>query len=62
PEAQRHAAVQLAVYRLAWAQLHGCPAESVRAAFHYVRTGTTVAPERLPDAEELAGLLEAHAA
>ncbi|MGV0719971.1 ATP-dependent DNA helicase [Mycolicibacterium elephantis] len=62
PEAQRHAAVQLAVYRLAWAQLHGCPAESVRAAFHYVRTGTTVAPERLPDAEELAGLLAAHAA
>ncbi|MCV7219315.1 ATP-dependent helicase [Mycolicibacterium elephantis] len=62
PEAQRHAAVQLAVYRLAWAQLHGCPVESVRAAFHYVRTGTTVAPERLPDVEELAGLLEAHAA
>ena len=37
PEAKQHAAIQLAVYRLAWAQLHGCPVESVRAAFHYVR-------------------------
>ncbi|BBY79599.1 ATP-dependent helicase [Mycolicibacterium pulveris] len=62
PEVKRHAAVQLAVYRLAWAQLHGCPLESVRAAFHYVRTGTTVAPERLPDVEELTQLLEAPAA
>ena len=26
PEAKRHAAVQLAVYRLAWAALQGCPA------------------------------------
>ena len=25
PEAKRQAAVQLAVYRLAWAALHGCP-------------------------------------
>ena len=39
PEAKQHAAVQLAVYRLAWAALHGCPVESVRAAFHYVRSG-----------------------
>ena len=31
--------IQLAVYRLAWAALHGCPESSVRAAFHYVRTG-----------------------
>jgi DNA helicase-2/ATP-dependent DNA helicase PcrA len=62
PEAKQHAAVQLAVYRLAWAQLHGCPVQSVRAAFHYVRTGTTVAPDSLPDAEQLAALLEAHAA
>ena len=36
-EAKRHAAIQLAVYRLAWAALRGVPAESVRAAFHYVR-------------------------
>ncbi|MEX7474299.1 ATP-dependent helicase [Mycobacterium adipatum] len=58
PEAQRHAAVQLAVYRLAWAGLNGCPVESVRAAFHYVRSGVTVMPDTLPGAEELAELLE----
>ena len=38
PEAKRHAAIQLAVYRLAWAATAGCPASSVRAAFHYVRS------------------------
>ena len=55
--ARRHAAVQLAVYRLAWAGLAGCPVDQVRAAFHYVRSGRTVAPEKLYDAEELAALL-----
>ncbi|KUH89248.1 MULTISPECIES: ATP-dependent DNA helicase [unclassified Mycobacterium] len=59
PEAKQHNAVQLAVYRLAWAALHGCAVESVRAAFHYVRSGTTVTPDSLPGVEELAGLLEA---
>ncbi|KUH93859.1 ATP-dependent DNA helicase [Mycobacterium sp. IS-3022] len=58
-EAKRHNAVQLSVYRLAWAALHGCAVESVRAAFHYVRSGTTVTPDSLPGVEELAGLLEA---
>lgn len=57
PEAQRHAAIQLAVYRLAWAGLQGCPVESVRAAFHYVRSGVTVMPDVLPGPDELAGLL-----
>ena len=57
PEATRQAAVQLAVYRLAWAALSGCPESSVRTAFHYVRTGATVAPDELPDSTELAGLL-----
>ena len=55
--ARRHAAVQLAVYRLAWAALQGCPESSVRAAFHYVRSGRTVMPESLPGAQELAALL-----
>jgi DNA helicase-2/ATP-dependent DNA helicase PcrA len=59
PEAQRHAAVQLAVYRLAWAALQGCPVSSVRAAFHYVRTGETVRPDALPDADDLAAMLDA---
>ena len=45
--------VQLAVYRLAWAEMRGVPVESVSAAFVYVRDGATVRPEDLPDREEL---------
>ncbi|MFM9034948.1 MAG: ATP-dependent helicase [Mycobacterium sp.] len=56
-QARRHAAVQLAVYRLAWAGLTGRPVEQVRVAFHYVRSGRTVVPETLYGAEELALLL-----
>ena len=54
---RRHAAVQLAVYRLAWAGLTGCPVSRVRAAFHYVRCGSTVAPAGLADAADLAALI-----
>ena len=57
PEALRQAAVQLAVYRLAWAALAGCPESSVRAAFYYVRTGVAVVPDDLPDPAELTALL-----
>ncbi|WP_193043873.1 ATP-dependent helicase [Mycolicibacterium baixiangningiae] len=57
PEAAQHAAIQLGVYRLAWAALTGCPVEQVRAAFHYVRAGTTVRPADLPDGDDLAALL-----
>ncbi|OBK24743.1 ATP-dependent DNA helicase [Mycobacterium asiaticum] len=56
-EAKRQAAVQLAVYRLAWAALHGCPESSVRTAFYYVRSATTVVPDELPDIDELGVLL-----
>ena len=56
PEAMRQAAVQLAVYRLAWAALSQVPESSVRTAFYYVRTGATVAPDELPDPAQLAGL------
>jgi DNA helicase-2/ATP-dependent DNA helicase PcrA len=52
-----HNAIQLAVYRLAWAAMQGVPLDSVGAAFHYVRSGRTVEPDALPGAEELAGLL-----
>ncbi|QBJ95270.1 ATP-dependent helicase [Rhodococcus sp. ABRD24] len=68
--ADEHAVVmQLAAYRLAWAELMAArrshitgapvelPLEKVRAAFHYVRTGRTIAPENLPDADELARLV-----
>ena len=52
------AAVQLAAYRLAWAELAGVPVDAVRAGFHYVRDGVTVRPADLLDADGLAALLE----
>jgi DNA helicase II / ATP-dependent DNA helicase PcrA len=50
--------LQLALYRLAWAELRGVPLEKVRAAFHYVRTGTTVEPADLPDRQALEAILD----
>ncbi|MFI6120221.1 UvrD-helicase domain-containing protein [Streptomyces sp. NPDC051064] len=49
--------LQLAVYRLAWAELHGLPLEAVTATFLYVRTGETSRPTGLPGREELEKLL-----
>ncbi|MEV2244112.1 ATP-dependent DNA helicase [Streptomyces sp. NPDC049970] len=49
--------LQLAVYRLAWAELHGLPLEAVTATFLYVRTGDTVRPAGLPGRAELEKLL-----
>ncbi|WP_327224684.1 ATP-dependent helicase [Streptomyces platensis] len=40
--------LQLAVYRLAWAERHGLAPSAVDAAFLYVRTGEVVRPTRLP--------------
>jgi DNA helicase II / ATP-dependent DNA helicase PcrA len=58
PEAARQAAIQLGIYRLAWAALQGCPETQVRTAFHYVRSGVTVVPDTLPGPDELAAPLE----
>ncbi|MFV2123667.1 UvrD-helicase domain-containing protein [Micromonospora sp. LOL_013] len=55
--AEAAAAVQLAAYRLAWADLAGVPVEQVRAAFHYVRDGVTVRPADLLDRAGLAKLI-----
>jgi DNA helicase-2/ATP-dependent DNA helicase PcrA len=52
------AAVQLAAYRLAWAELSGAAVAQVRAAFHYVRPDRTVAPVDLLDAPGLHALVE----
>jgi DNA helicase-2/ATP-dependent DNA helicase PcrA len=52
------AAVQLAAYRLAWAELSGTPVGQVRAAFHYVRQDRTVAPVDLLDAAGLHALVD----
>ncbi len=49
--------LQLAVYRLAWAELVEVPVEEVRAAFLYVRTGLVQRPEDLPDRAALERLL-----
>ncbi len=54
--------LQLAVYRLAWAEQHGLPPESVRAAFLYVRSGETVRPANLPGRAELERMLLGDAA
>ncbi|MFJ5733802.1 ATP-dependent DNA helicase [Streptomyces paradoxus] len=49
--------LQLAVYRLAWAEQQGVPPESVTAAFLYVRSGEVVRPRDLPGRAALERLL-----
>ncbi|MBB1259699.1 UvrD-helicase domain-containing protein [Streptomyces alkaliterrae] len=49
--------LQLAVYRLAWAEQHGLPLTAVRAAFVHVRTGEVIRPTDLPDRAGLERLL-----
>nr|WP_228537207.1 UvrD-helicase domain-containing protein [Nocardia sp. XZ_19_231] len=58
-------AMQLAVYRLAWARLMAARTgetedrmlQRVGAAFHYIRSGRTIAPEQLAGPAELARLI-----
>ena len=52
------AAVQLALYRLAWAQLENIDITQVSAAFHYVPIGVTDRPADLLDKSGLVALLE----
>ena len=52
--------LQLALYRLAWAELHDVPLKKVRAAFYYVREAGPeglVEPPDLPDRAALEDLL-----
>ncbi|WP_164414694.1 UvrD-helicase domain-containing protein [Streptomyces salinarius] len=49
--------LQLALYRIAWAEQQGVPPTSVTAAFLYVRTGEVVRPGGLPDRAALEKLL-----
>ncbi|MCM0619320.1 UvrD-helicase domain-containing protein [Nocardioides bruguierae] len=49
--------LQLALYRLAWAELEGLDPDEVRCGFYYVRSGSLVEPRRLPDREEITALL-----
>ncbi|WP_125609716.1 ATP-dependent helicase [Specibacter cremeus] len=50
-------AVQLAVYRLAWARLKGCPLEDVRAAFYYVGQDRVVRPHDLAGEDALEAVI-----
>jgi DNA helicase-2/ATP-dependent DNA helicase PcrA len=50
-------AIQLAIYRLAWANLAGIPVENVSAAFHYVPTGVTDRRTNLMNEAQLIALL-----
>jgi len=59
PAAARAAAVQLAVYRLAWARLMGVDLRRVGAAFFYAATGATVRPVDLLDENGLVELVRA---
>ena len=49
--------LQLAVYRLAWAEQHRIPLTAVTAAFLYVRTGEVIRPAQLPGRAELERIL-----
>jgi DNA helicase-2/ATP-dependent DNA helicase PcrA len=49
--------LQLAVYRVAWAELAGVAPEQVSAAFLYVRSGEVVRPADLPDRAGLERLI-----
>ena len=56
-KAQHQRALQLAVYRVAYARLIGMDPAMVRAAFFYARTGDTVRPH-LPDEQEIETLVK----
>jgi DNA helicase-2/ATP-dependent DNA helicase PcrA len=49
--------LQLAVYRLAWAEQHDLPPEAVTAVFFHVRSGEILRPEPLPGRAELERIL-----
>ncbi|MER5790908.1 ATP-dependent DNA helicase [Streptomyces sp. NPDC001980] len=49
--------LQLAIYRIGWAEQQGVPPESVTAAFVHVRTGEVERPDGLPDRAALERLI-----
>ncbi|MBT2472852.1 ATP-dependent helicase [Streptomyces sp. ISL-66] len=50
--------LQLAVYRLAWAEATGTPLSEVSAAFLHVRSGRVIRPRDLPDRVRLERILQ----
>jgi DNA helicase-2/ATP-dependent DNA helicase PcrA len=51
--------LQLAIYRLAWAEAYGLPVEQIEAIFYYVRTDEIRRPTALPDRRTIESILTA---
>jgi DNA helicase II / ATP-dependent DNA helicase PcrA len=49
--------LQLAIYRLAWAEAHGLPVEQIDAIFYHVRSDEIVRPAALPDRRVIESIL-----
>jgi DNA helicase-2/ATP-dependent DNA helicase PcrA len=49
--------LQLAIYRLAWAEAHGLAVGGIDAIFYHVRGDEIVRPEALPDREVIESIL-----
>ena len=56
------AAIQLAMYRLAYSKLTGIPIEQISGAFHYVGYNETIRPADLFSAQELAEIITSNLA
>ncbi len=57
-DARRSDPLQLACYRLAWAELNGIPADEVDAVFYDLHSAELVRPDRLPDRSGLEAVME----
>ena len=49
--------LQLAIYRLAWAEAYGLPLEKIDAIFYHVPTDDIVRPAALPDRHDIEAIL-----
>ena len=53
------AAIQLAMYRLAYSKLHEIPLENISAAFHYIPANKTIRPADILDEDGIKKLISA---
>ena len=51
--------LQLAIYRLAWAEAYGLPVQEIDAIFYHVRTNEVVRPAAMPDRLAIESILSA---
>jgi ATP-dependent DNA helicase UvrD/PcrA len=49
--------LQLAIYRLAWAEAYGLPVEQIDAIFYYVRSDEILRPTALLDRRAIESIL-----